>query len=186
MESKRGHWISFCYMAIDNSIQHLFKWTKYMIFFWGEMGKEQRNTAILNYFRINSDGGSQECACSINNFNPQICTSSEPQGRTCLSLLEMAKVEIEFIWSPLLYVSLFLLIVYFYLFLFNGTNFIYGFPIRSCLALHVVSHAICDHQNWSCSCLLSDCLNSTFIIFTFGWSRKVLKVSKFVLNTQFS
>ena len=63
-----------------------------MWFFWGEMGKEQRNTAILNYFRINSDGDSQECTCSINNFNPQICTGSEPQGRTCLSLLEMAKV----------------------------------------------------------------------------------------------
>ena len=35
-------------MAIGNSIQHLFKWTKHMIF-WGEMGKEQRNTTILNW-----------------------------------------------------------------------------------------------------------------------------------------
>ena len=63
---------------------------------------------------------------------------------------------------------------------------LYGFPIRSCLALHVFSYAICDHQNWSCNCLFSNYLNSTFIIFTFGWSRKVLKVSKFVVSTQFS
>ena len=60
--------------------------------FLEEVGKEQRDTTILNYFRINSDGDSQECTSSINNFRPQIYIGSEVQGKTCLSLLKMAKV----------------------------------------------------------------------------------------------
>lgn len=55
----------------------------------------------------------------MNNFRTQICMGSEAHGR--LSLLNDTKVKIEFIWSSLLYVNLFL--VHFFTYLRVSTLF---------------------------------------------------------------
>lgn len=111
---------------------------------------------------------------------PQICMGSEAHGRLYLSLLNATKVKIEFIWSSLLYVKLFLVYFFTYLrvstlfmdFLLDtisvGPRLIYGPPWNTWPS----------KQKLQCICFLTLWIPYLLFSLLVSFMRKVFKVSK--------